>query len=62
METVADIIIILFWGAFFIGTLVLLIGQALGKFPSKQAQQPEEDAELADDDPVFIFEPLGEEP
>lgn len=61
METVADIIIILFWGAFFIATLVLLIGQAMGKFPVKETEIPEDVSELEDDDPVFIFEPSREE-
>lgn len=54
METVADIIIVMFWTVFFIATLVALIGNALGKF-NRSSDDVVEEAELEDDDPVFLF-------
>ena len=55
METVADIIIVLFWAVFFVATLVALIGNATGKLKEEQESTSEE-TELEDDDPVFLFE------
>ncbi len=60
METVADIIIVLFWVVFFVATVIALIGHATGKY-MKDQEDGSADWELEDDDPVFLFESHLEE-
>ena len=55
METVLDLIIVLFWGTFFLATLLGVVNEY--RKNHKRQQQIIGDERLEDDDPVYLMGP-----